>query len=406
MLLSSLGGGVFEHKVYAENIETIDLGISPEDIQENWSFLYNTNWEIDPSKPDFNMDWKYDTEEQAILNGRNTAWMSGYYNPSVNLKDYSLEFDVTVSSSYSTDNDVYGFMFRLTDNGDNTVDSYVYLIHGTEEVFVSYPNFDSGLYKITGKSFDHASIVPVVKDDIIYELDREYTYKLETNGSHIQIWRDGQSIVDIVDDSIAQGSYGFFTQSQPGVLFQGIRGSATLAHYTATFDSNGGTKPTVSSKDIISTYEYGKLPTTSRDGYIFNGWYTAKTGGTKVVPSTIVTQAKNHTLYAQWTPIKYNLVFDPGNGIVSPQSKKVTFDSSVGSLPTPTLGDNSVFGGWYTSDGTKVTSSTKHTKTGDVTVYAKWGYDTTSQGYKDLTYNAKKDGNDTFVSNKLEVTTP
>ena len=67
---------------------------------------------------------------------------------------------------------------------------------------------------------------------------------------------------------------------------------------TVTFDGNGGT----ASKTTM-TVEKGKaigtLPTATRSGYTFNGWYTAKTGGTKISSSTTV--SANTTYYAHWT---------------------------------------------------------------------------------------------------------
>ena len=43
----------------------------------------------------------------------------------------------------------------------------------------------------------------------------------------------------------------------------------------------------------------GSLPTPTRDKYDFAGWYTAKTGGSKVTSDTVIT--KNTTFYARWT---------------------------------------------------------------------------------------------------------
>ncbi len=66
---------------------------------------------------------------------------------------------------------------------------------------------------------------------------------------------------------------------------------------TITFDSNGG-----SSVDSTITDGNGKLsflPTPTRTGYTFNGWFTASTGGTKISTSTVFTE--NTTIYAQWT---------------------------------------------------------------------------------------------------------
>ena len=71
--------------------------------------------------------------------------------------------------------------------------------------------------------------------------------------------------------------------------------------YTVTFDANGGTTANPSSITKPSNAELGTLPTTSRTGYTFNGWYTAKTGGTKISTTTKVTG--NVTYYAQWEPM-------------------------------------------------------------------------------------------------------
>jgi len=69
--------------------------------------------------------------------------------------------------------------------------------------------------------------------------------------------------------------------------------------YTVIFDANGGTVSTTS-KTVTKGSTYGTLPTPSLDGYIFDGWYTSSSGGTKVTSSTTVTASSNHTLYAQW----------------------------------------------------------------------------------------------------------
>ncbi len=69
------------------------------------------------------------------------------------------------------------------------------------------------------------------------------------------------------------------------------------AAYTVTFNSNGGSS--VKSKGIAKGGTYGTLPTTTRNGYKFIGWYTE--GGTKVNSATKVTSS--HTLYAHWEKI-------------------------------------------------------------------------------------------------------
>ena len=68
-----------------------------------------------------------------------------------------------------------------------------------------------------------------------------------------------------------------------------------------TFDANGGSTPVPTSKVVTYGAAYGTLATTSRTGYTFAGWFTAASGGTQVTAATVVSDASNHTLYAQWT---------------------------------------------------------------------------------------------------------
>lgn len=64
--------------------------------------------------------------------------------------------------------------------------------------------------------------------------------------------------------------------------------------YTVTFDSQGGSH--VSSQTVKEGTTIS-LPTPTRDGYKFLGWYTEADGGNKV---TSLTVTKNVTLYAHW----------------------------------------------------------------------------------------------------------
>ena len=99
----------------------------------------------------------------------------------------------------------------------------------------------------------------------------------------------------------------------------------TANKYTVTANANGGTIPTTSGWTVASggatatkqvTYDstYGTLPTPTKTGYTFNGWFTAQTDGSKVESSTTVKTASNHTIYAHWTINTYTLSIDPNGG--------------------------------------------------------------------------------------------
>ena len=116
----------------------------------------------------------------------------------------------------------------------------------------------------------------------------------------------------------------------------------------------------------------GKVPTKS--GYDFAGWYTAASGGTRVTASTSFSATSATTLYAHWTRTSIKVTFNANGGSVATSSKSVTIGSTYGTLPTPTMDEDHLFGGWYTSasGGTQVTASTKVTATSDQTLYAHW----------------------------------
>ena len=85
-----------------------------------------------------------------------------------------------------------------------------------------------------------------------------------------------------------------------------IYATASPITCTVTFNANGGSCST-SSKSVTYKSTYGTLPTPSRTGYNFNGWYTAASGGSQVTSGTTVTITSNQTLYAHWSIIVVNV---------------------------------------------------------------------------------------------------
>ena len=72
----------------------------------------------------------------------------------------------------------------------------------------------------------------------------------------------------------------------------------TANTYTITFNSHGGNS--ISNKTVTYDSTYGSLTTPTRAGYKFLGWYTAESGGTKIISTTKVTITSAQTLHAQW----------------------------------------------------------------------------------------------------------
>lgn len=149
--------------------------------------------------------------------------------------------------------------------------------------------------------------------------------------------------------------------------------------YTHTFNANGG--GTVSPATITKAYNtaLGTLPTVSRTGYTFVGWFdtSAASGGTQATTTTKVTGTK--TWYARWSINSYTFTFDK-NGGNTPSATTITkeYNTTIGTLPTCTRSaDNTytyAFAGWFdtsaSSGGTKLTTTTKVTS--NKTWYARW----------------------------------
>ena len=158
-------------------------------------------------------------------------------------------------------------------------------------------------------------------------------------------------------------------------------------NYTVTFDPNGGSV-SQTSKTVRYSQDYGTLPTPTREGYTFDGWYTSATGGTLITSTSTVNTGSNHTLYAHWTATVRTITYNANGGsLYGDKASYITSDTvtldigeALGTLPTP-LRIGYTFNGWFTaqSGGTRVTSS--YVPTSDRTLYAHW----TSGGNLSLT---------------------
>ncbi len=102
----------------------------------------------------------------------------------------------------------------------------------------------------------------------------------------------------------------------------------TANSYTVSFNANGGTTPTAG-KAVTYNSAYGTLPTPTRTGHTFTGWYTAASGGTRVNADTKVTITANQTLYAQWSVNSYTLHVRPMGGVYTNDAGSYTEDTTL-----------------------------------------------------------------------------
>lgn len=149
----------------------------------------------------------------------------------------------------------------------------------------------------------------------------------------------------------------------------------SLAGITVTL--NTGATDVVLDSNTLNVHlgeKYAGLPTLTRKGYKFLGWYDAKTGGTNITKDTVVTNPSNHTLYAQWEQLTYILSYDFNGGTGTQADKNIHYGDAYGTLPSATR-TGYKFLGWFdnrNAEGTKLTATTKFTSEQNQTIYACW----------------------------------
>ena len=133
------------------------------------------------------------------------------------------------------------------------------------------------------------------------------------------------------------------------------------------------------SKSVNYGATYGTLPTPTRSGHTFAGWYTAASGGTKVATTTKIGTA-NATIYAHWTPKNMTITYNAngGTGTMTSQTKK--YGTALTLNPNKFVKSNSSFKGWNTAangSGTQysnkaVVAATSYPNSTAITLYAQW----------------------------------
>ena len=188
-------------------------------------------------------------------------------------------------------------------------------------------------------------------------------------GYHFKEWQVMSGDVTVRDDK--------FTMPSDNVEIKAIfeeDAPPTPTEYTVTFDGNDGT-PSVGSM-TTTKQKLTSLPDASRSKHSFNGWYTEKSGGTKITTDTVF--SANTTVYAHWThtgdnnpPVDYyTLRFETGGGSAIPGVRE-TYNTYIDLTKYVPTRHGYTFVGWY-SERSLVNKVSDIYLTGDRTVYAGW----------------------------------
>ncbi len=268
------------------------------------------------SNPD-NSDSYIDTSGTPTVTGERKFWFKEWDEDSNYYLDLYVDGKKVIANSPS---DANGYISYVVDTGtmDDGLHNITCVLADTQTSYTASKDFYvNNLVRFHGIStadnsqwFD-ASGIPTVSGERKFWFKKEsedtnYYFDLYIDGVRKEHNKpadsDGWYSYTFNTADLANGNHTIRAELFDSKNYYTATKTFTVnnAAYTVTFNANGGSCSTAT-KSVKYSASYGTLPTPTRSGYTFNGWYTSASGGTKVTASTTVTATGNHTLYAHWS---------------------------------------------------------------------------------------------------------
>lgn len=147
-----------------------------------------------------------------------------------------------------------------------------------------------------------------------------------------------------------------------------------LETYNITYNLNNGTNSTNNPATYTTEDETITLSEPTRNGYVFDGWYTSSDFTRSSVTQINTSNSSDITLYAKWIAIEYSISYSLNGGTNDSNNPSTyTIESDSITLAAPSRSGYE-FAGWYESakfSGSAVTSIPTASY-GNITLYAKW----------------------------------
>ena len=336
-------------------------------LKDTQNFVGETGSLIEPT-PEKYVGFNTPEKKQTTINADGTTEVNYYYKRNKHI--VNIETTLGVETATETKEHLFG-----------------------EEVAIDYI-IKSGysFTSITGDYNDSTFIMPDKEVTItINTAPNKYTVSFDTNGGTINNRTKEVTYNETYGEleSPRRTGYsfdGWYTELNYGTKITSdtkveITNNQTLyAHWSpkqvsVIFEANGGTlNISTNYRTLYYGGTYGTLPTATKKGYTFIGWFTEETNGTEITTSTLVQTEKMHQIYAHYKPNEYTITFNAGYGTVEPLTKKVEYEGTYGLLPEATR-EGYLFTGWYTENDEEIIPEKKYTLTDNITLYAKYSKD-------------------------------
>ncbi|EAF3253537.1 LPXTG cell wall anchor domain-containing protein [Listeria monocytogenes] len=348
------------------NITSIDgTLVTPKTISNNGTYdAPNVNW----SSPSYLPEVRYTFKQDVAVGSTTSSYTGIIIQPLNEPLDYNVTFNIDGNTSEVktvTEEDLIPEPANPTKQGYTFDGWYDAETGGTKWDFTTgqmpandlmlYAHFSVNSYQVNfdidGAVMNEAVVYDTLLNEPTAPTKQGYTfdgwYDAETGGNK---W-DFKTMKMLANDVTLYAHF-------------------TVSSYQVNFDIDGA----VTNEAIVYDTLLNEPATPTKQGYTFDGWYDAETGGNKWDFKTMKIPANDVTLYAHFTINNYQANFDIDGSVTN---ETITYDTLLNEPTAPTK-QGFLFDGWYDAEvgGTKWDFNTMKMPANDITLYAHFSKET------------------------------
>ncbi|EAC4931486.1 LPXTG cell wall anchor domain-containing protein, partial [Listeria monocytogenes] len=348
------------------NITSIDgTLVTPKTISNNGTYdAPNVNW----SSPSYLPEVRYTFKQDVAVGSTTSSYTGIIIQPLNEPVDYNVTFNIDGNTSEVktvTEEDLIPEPTNPTKQGYTFDGWYDAETGGTKWDFTTgqmpandlmlYAHFSVNSYQV---NFDIDGAV--MNEAVVYDTLLNEPTAPTKQGYTFDGWYDAET---------GGNKWDFKTMKMPANDVT-LYAHFTVSSYQVNFDIDGA----VTNEAIVYDALLNEPATPTKQGYTFDGWYDAETGGNKWDFKTMKMPANDVTLYAHFTINNYQANFDIDGAVTN---ETITYDTLLNEPTAPTK-QGFLFDGWYDAEvgGTKWDFNTMKMPANDINLYAHFSKET------------------------------
>ncbi|EDN7497387.1 LPXTG cell wall anchor domain-containing protein, partial [Listeria monocytogenes] len=348
------------------NITSIDgTLVTPKTISNNGTYdAPNVNW----SSPSYLPEVRYTFKQDVAVGSTTSSYTGIIIQPLNEPVDYNVTFNIDGNTSEVktvTEEDLIPEPANPTKQGYTFDGWYDAETGGTKWDFTTgqmpandlmlYAHFSVNSYQV---NFDIDGAV--MNEAVVYDTLLNEPTAPTKQGYTFDGWYDAET---------GGNKWDFKTMKMPANDVT-LYAHFTVSSYQVNFDIDGA----VTNEAIVYDTLLNEPATPTKQGYTFDGWYDAETGGNKWDFKTMKMPANDVTLYAHFTINNYQANFDIDGSVTN---ETITYDTLLNEPTAPTK-QGFLFDGWYDAEvgGTKWDFNTMKMPANDINLYAHFSKET------------------------------